>query len=733
MKEQYKTPSLPVNKIGEVGETPSVLEWTPSPLINAIGILHDLVGDLRIGFPGRELGSWSWYEEPDRFEVFLVHGYQEREDQLRTVRGRASLEEVIHPEDLPAVMEEMQALVDAIKDGQDRQFSVRHRLRLPDGSWQYVQNIGRPCEEPKKDEPKASGHFCDLHHVETLLQGPISNETSSPCGESSPAWLQTLIEQLGRQITTAFLFSCPEFPIKNSSRRACSAVLQELLHHDSDLIFATDRDMRVVFTNRAMTEGVTGEAAEALRHLTYEADGWRITRDLALEKGESESALEAENKRREMETRIESARKVIELVEKPVSEIEIGKGFDYKPGLISRVLRGEKVVVNKRRILKGKASRFRDQLIPVRDELGSTAGILVRCQRIPGSKKKIVTQDRAATGQQPSEKMREVIEKANLVAAEDSTVLLLGETGTGKDYWARYIHQHSGRSGKPFVPVNTTALPKDLLESELFGYEQGGHSQAAREKPGLIEQAEGGTLFLNEIGDMPLSAQTKLLTFLDTKKFFRLGGTEERSVNVRIMAATNSNLDLAMDEGRFRRDLFFRLNVYPITLPPLRERITDIPLLVKDILRQLASEMGMQEVPELSRSDMDKLFQYHWPGNVRELRSVLERGLIDGEGKRCDLGFFPPGSRQGEAQSGPQSNARGVTPSARQEENGPVTTNQKKRQRGSRPSDEDLLAWDEEFIAPGKMTIAELARRKELNRSSLSIWLKKVRNRAHRA
>ncbi|MDQ7782508.1 MAG: sigma 54-interacting transcriptional regulator [Desulfomonilaceae bacterium] len=234
--------------------------------------------------------------------------------------------------------------------------------------------------------------------------------------------------------------------------------------------------------------------------------------------------------------------------------------------------------------------------------------------------------------------MREVIDGLHRVAGIDSTVLLQGESGSGKDYMARYLHEVSHRAGGPFFAINCAALSPELSESELFGHEAGSFTGARGRKRGLLELAEGGTLLLNEIGELSLSLQAKLLTFLDTRSFTRVGGEKSISVNARLVAATNRDLQNEVMSGRFRRDLYYRINVFSIRIPPLRERVEDLPRLVEQLLEGLARKLGMAFTPTISTGCMETLADYHWPGNVRELRNVLERAIILGEGHRIELG-----------------------------------------------------------------------------------------------
>jgi DNA-binding NtrC family response regulator len=227
-------------------------------------------------------------------------------------------------------------------------------------------------------------------------------------------------------------------------------------------------------------------------------------------------------------------------------------------------------------------------------------------------------------GQNP--RMVELLETARRVAASSATVLLLGETGTGKEVIARALHRWSPRASKPFVVVNCAALPEGVLENELFGDEKGAYTGAVRREPGKIESAEGGTVFLDEIGDMPAGLQTRLLRLLQDQEFYRVGGTQPIRTNVRFIAATNKDLKEAIQEGLFRQDLFYRLNVISLLLPPLRKRPDDLLALVDHFVRRHGTAMGRRSFT-VSPDALELIRGYHWPGNVRELENVLVRAI----------------------------------------------------------------------------------------------------------
>ena len=223
--------------------------------------------------------------------------------------------------------------------------------------------------------------------------------------------------------------------------------------------------------------------------------------------------------------------------------------------------------------------------------------------------------------------MQQVFEMIRKLCDYKTTVLIMGESGTGKELVAKALHFEGGRRRAPFVAVNCAAIPENLLESELFGHVKGAFTDATADKAGLFEQADGGTLLLDEIGEMPLSLQVKLLRVLQEEEIRRVGDSRSKKVNVRVISATSRNLEDDVAAGRFREDLYFRLNVFVINLPPLRERLEDLPLLVEHFLAKFSARFG-KEVGSVSADAMKLLCSYHWPGNVRELENAIERGVV---------------------------------------------------------------------------------------------------------
>jgi formate hydrogenlyase transcriptional activator len=250
--------------------------------------------------------------------------------------------------------------------------------------------------------------------------------------------------------------------------------------------------------------------------------------------------------------------------------------------------------------------------------------------------------------------LRRVLAHIARVAPTDSTVLIMGETGTGKELVARAMHMGSHRAGRAFIRVNCGAIPQSLIGSELFGYEKGAFTGATQRRPGRFELADGGTLFLDEVGELPLETQIALLRVLQEREFERVGGCEPVTVDVRILAATNRNLQNAVNDKEFREDLFYRLNVFPIHMPSLRERVDDIPVLVQYLAERYALKAG-KTIERIDRRTLDLLQNYDWPGNIRELQNVIERAVIlcDGEVLSVDKTWLCREQAVGPRHSGP--------------------------------------------------------------------------------
>ncbi len=312
---------------------------------------------------------------------------------------------------------------------------------------------------------------------------------------------------------------------------------------------------------------------------------------------------------------------------------EVGKQLADRD---SRALTGEYIETEQTRPVNGQLMTFHDTIVPLRNARHEIIGIC-------GISRNVTERNRAVRGTEfsvedyPSKAMRNTLDKARIAAGTDSIVLLQGESGSGKDHLARWIHDHSMRAGGPFFSINCAAVSRELAESELFGHERGAFTGAVGRKRGMLELAEGGTILLNEIGELDLSLQSKLLAFLDTRSFLRVGGQKPVHVNARLVAATHRDLGTEVAQGRFLEPLFYRLSVFPIRVPALRERWDDMSALVKEIMSRLAQEMQLTEIPSIDHLHLQALCRYEWPGNVRELRNVLERSLILWRGDRLEL------------------------------------------------------------------------------------------------
>ncbi|MBI5248626.1 MAG: PAS domain S-box protein [Desulfomonile tiedjei] len=301
-----------------------------------------------------------------------------------------------------------------------------------------------------------------------------------------------------------------------------------------------------------------------------------------------------------------------------------------------RVLTGQTIEGEHTRPVRGMYLTFHDIRTPLRNSVGEVMGICKFSRNIT-DRKGIQQSPQAKEREYKSAAMLATVEQALHAAKTDGIVVLLGESGSGKDFIARWIHSKSERADGPFFSVNCAAIPRELAESEFFGHERGAFTGALARKKGLLELAEGGTLLLNEVGELPLSLQTKLLTFLDTRSFTRVGGEKMIRVSARLIAATHRDLLLEIAEGRFLEALYYRLSVFVVRVPPLRERIEDMPTIAEDMLLRLATEMRLTQVPVIDPNDMKRLCSYHWPGNVRELRNILERAVMLSKGPKISV------------------------------------------------------------------------------------------------
>lgn len=303
------------------------------------------------------------------------------------------------------------------------------------------------------------------------------------------------------------------------------------------------------------------------------------------------------------------------------SEYEVIEGFITD---ITEIKNAEKELIENEKTLRKLKDRLQEETVYLRQEIKATSNF-----------EEIISR---------SDVFHQVLRSVEKVANTDSTVLILGETGTGKELIARALHNNSGRSNRVLVTVNCAALPPNMIENELFGHEKGAFTGAHEKKTGRFELAHQGTIFLDEIGDLPLTLQTKLLRVLQEGEFQRLGSSKTIHADVRVIAATNRDLKAAVCSGDFREDLYYRLNVFPIVVPPLREHKEDIPLLVRHFIKKYSTKTG-RLVSEISQKVMDQFIKYDWPGNIRELENIIERAVILCEGGRIKTGGWIPTSQ----------------------------------------------------------------------------------------
>ncbi|MFC1833958.1 sigma 54-interacting transcriptional regulator, partial [Thermodesulfobacteriota bacterium] len=382
-------------------------------------------------------------------------------------------------------------------------------------------------------------------------------------------------------------------------------------------------------------------------------------------------------------------------------------------------LRGETVLVDTTREIGGEQIDFIDQFYPdwaPNHRIKGVCGILAPRPTGPA-----ISEDNLETREQTSSAMQEVYLKAQLAAQHDCNVMLTGESGTGKDFLARKIHELSKRSSEPFENFNCAALQKDLAGSELFGHEAGAFTGAKAMRRGIFELADRGTVFLNEIGDMPLDLQPKLLTVLETRSFRRVGGEKLVPLGARIIAATNIDLNKEMGDRLFRKDLYHRLTVFTIRVPPLRERLGELPGLVENLTQRIASEMGLETVPELDTLSLAKLRSYRWPGNIRELRNVLERSFIHSGGSSIG-----PEHIVFQSEESLEETTLPKTGLLAKIEDPPTGTkaNRMSAKRPRKPSQEELIQLHREFITEKGWTRARLADHLGVHSSTLKKWFK---------
>ncbi len=450
-----------------------------------------------------------------------------------------------------------------------------------------------------------------------LIQTPFSRFVCEEEGDNYYSHLMRALETHAKH--------SGEFRLTKRDGTRFYGQLESITVQDSEGRFRQCRTVLVDITARKQAEEALRESDERFRAVFESAEECILVKDHSLRYTHVNSAM-------------------CRLLGVPASEIVGRRAQDlYDPetarqltDVEARALAGESIEIEQTRSIRGASLTFHDAIVPLRNEQEEIIGICCISRDIT-ERKKLVWEPGIGDQHYPSPAMRSALNKALSAARTDSIVLLQGESGSGKDYLARWLHDRSKRAGGPFLSINCSALPRELAESELFGHERGAFTGAVGMKRGLLELAEGGTILLNEIGELDVSLQAKLLTFLDTHSFLRVGGQKHVQANARIIAATHRDLEIEVAERRFMEPLFYRLSVFPLRVPPLRDRPEDIPVLVREIMARLVVEMQLATVPRIGSSHINALCQYHWPGNVRELRNVLERSLMLWQGGNFDL------------------------------------------------------------------------------------------------
>lgn len=434
-----------------------------------------------------------------------------------------------------------------------------------------------------------------------------------------------------------------------------------------------------------------------------------------------------------------------QIINRTDEEIWGKESAEHLKRLCDRVLKGESVFENHTRTINGQRLEFTDEFHPEwstdyvtrgLDFEDTGVGVSGICGTMFFLTAREDTDDDSVRRRldRIAPIMRPIYLRVGLAAKNDHIVLLTGESGTGKDYFARRIHDLSRRASEPFEILNCAALPRELVESELFGFEKGAHNQAERARKGFLEVVGKGTAVLDEIGDMPLELQSKLLTFLDTRRFRRLGGEKDVHCEARIIATTNVDLRQAITAGLFRKDLYYRINVLSIHVPPLRQRPEEIPSILRGLMRSLARSLGLEQIPRIDGFAMKKLLGYQWPGNIRELTNVLERAIAHAAGEQIGPEHIifdtqeetPPAELDSEhgltstnAQAAGVTRNIGTSDSYSADSLGlPVPLRN--------PSDEQIRALHEEYSVRSGESSTDLAKRYGVTSSTVRHWFKKL-------
>jgi len=532
------------------------------------------------------------------------------------VIGMERFEASVHPDDWPLVQGSIER---SLHTGEP--VNVEYRIRFGDGQTRWIASRGRPYFTPTGEPDRLTGVSIDITErklAEQALEERLSFETL--LSEISSRFVNVPADQIDGKI-------------EGAQRRIC-----QFLNLDrSSLGQVPEREPGdMILTHMYQSQG---NPPVPKRPNLRDYFPWVVRKTLAGEttviKKNSDLPLEAGRDRESF-----ALYGIKSLVIVPLS---VGGGPIF--GLLTfsvlrqetdwpeTVVRGFQLVAQ---VFANALARKRaeEQLKKHVDEIEELRQRLERENIYLKEEVRLLVEHAEIVGQ--SLAIKRILAQAEQVAQTDSTVLLLGETGTGKELFARAIHNMSSRKDRPLVTINCASLPPTLIESELFGREKGAYTGALTKMIGRFEIADGSTLFLDEIGEFPLELQSKLLRVLEEGKFERLGSTKPLHVNVRIIAATNRDIEHEVKEGKFRRDLFYRLNVFPIVIPPLRDRREDIPLLVRSVVREFQKRMG-KEIENIPKTTMQALQSHSWPGNVRELRNLIEHAMILSKGKTLDV------------------------------------------------------------------------------------------------
>lgn len=515
------------------------------------------------------LGQWTWNSKDGLAidsEWLKRLGYET--ESIENMHGFP--ESLIHPDDLIALKKKLRLL----PNGNTHTFGHELRLKSSDGDWHWVVMGGAETRRDSNTPTEVAGLIRNIDlekgihewndHLRSVLKYMISTGTGLD-GLNDPE--NPILDMVPAENEDDFFLFLAIMLGRAFGREQLRA------------FYVMDASLRYLFVSSEMAASLGIHVSEMINRSDSEIFGSKENPDTYMS---------------ELENRDWTGRKQIRLVNgKPAMFIDAVKRFTFAmEDPEGRVKISKDLVLGFPHLIEGEKTDFdaeqSSRILPI------------------------------------SPAMREVIESAEIAAKTDSTILLTGESGAGKDYMAKYIHEHSHRATGPFFVIDCGRLSAELAESELFGHEPGAYTGATKLKKGLIEMAEGGTLLLNEIGELELKIQVKLLDWLETKEFTRVGGTRKISVNTRLLAATNRDLETDVQDGRFRFDLFYRLNIIRIQIPPLRERKEDIPFLANIILEKFKSEGRGSNITFDSKSVL-KMKRHHWPGNLRELRNRIER------------------------------------------------------------------------------------------------------------